>query len=179
METLVLDQGYLPVARVHWQRAVTLLFMGKVEVVDQYEDKEIRAITFSMKMPSVVRFIRGIRSKKKAVKFSRENVYTRDRGRCQYCERTVSRHEATYDHVVSRAAGGKTEWTNIVICCYDCNQRKASRTPERAGMKLRTEPVRPKTLPDVRFTVVWRKGDPESWKSFIRDFAYWNSELEP
>ena len=179
METLVLDQSYLPVARVHWQRAVTLFFMGKVEIVDEYEDKDIRAVTFSMKMPSIVRFIRAIRSKKKAVKFSRENVYARDKGRCQYCATPVPRHEATYDHVLPRAAGGKTEWSNIVICCYDCNQKKASRTPEQAHMKLRAVPVRPKTLPDMRVTVVWRKGDPDNWRAFMRDFAYWNVELEP
>jgi 5-methylcytosine-specific restriction endonuclease McrA len=179
METLVLDQSYLPVARVHWQRAVTLFFMGKVEIVDEYEDKEIRAVTFAMKMPSVVRFIRSIRSKKKAVKFSRENVYSRDHGKCQYCGKVTPRHEATYDHVLPRAAGGKTEWTNVVISCYSCNQKKASRTPEQAGMRLRSTPVRPKTLPDIRVTIVWRKGDPDSWRAFMRDFAYWNTELEP
>jgi len=179
METLVLSQDYAPVARVHWQRAVTLFFMDKVEIVDSYEDKEIRSVTFSMKMPSVVRFLRTIRSKKKAVKFSRENVYARDKGRCQYCSTPVPRHESTYDHVLPRAAGGKTEWENVVISCYGCNQKKASRTPEQAGMKLKMRPVRPKSLPDMRVTVVWRKGDPDAWRSWLRDFAYWNAELEP
>ena len=65
METLVLDQSYLPVARCPWQRAVTLLFLGKVEVVEEYEDQEIRSVTFSIKMPSVVRFVNAIRRKKK------------------------------------------------------------------------------------------------------------------
>jgi len=46
METLVLNPGYEPVARVPWQRAVTLLFLGKVEVVEEYDDKEIRSVTF-------------------------------------------------------------------------------------------------------------------------------------
>jgi 5-methylcytosine-specific restriction endonuclease McrA len=153
--------------------------MGKVEVIDEYEDKEIRSITFSMKMPSIVRFIRSIRSKKRAIKFSRENVYARDHGKCQYCGHAVPRHEATYDHVTPRAAGGKTEWANVVICCYSCNQKKACRTPEQAGMRLRSIPVRPKTLPDMRITITWRKNDPESWRSFCRDYQYWNTELEP
>jgi 5-methylcytosine-specific restriction endonuclease McrA len=179
METLVLDQSYLPVARVHWQRAITLFFMGKVEIVDEYEDQEIHSMTFSMKMPSIVRFIRSIRSKKKAVKFSRENVYARDKGKCQYCGHLVARHEATYDHVVPRAAGGKTEWNNVVICCYTCNQKKSCRTPEQAGMRLKAMPIRPKNLPDVRITIVWRRGDPEAWRSFCRDYTYWNAELEP
>lgn len=178
METLVLSPGYEPVARVHWQRAVTLLFMGKVEVVEEYEDKEVRAVTFAIKMPSVVRFLRAIRSRRKAIKFSRENVYARDSGKCQYCAQPVPRHEATYDHVVPRAQGGQTTWENVVICCVPCNQQKGGRTPAQAGMHLRSTPVRPKKLPDMRITIVWRKGMPESWKSWVRDFQYWNGELE-
>src|ERR1043166_2750823 len=117
METLVLDASYVPVARVHWQRAVTLLFMGKVEVVEEYEDRSIKSVTFSINMPSIVRFIRAMRSKKKAVKFSRENVFARDHGTGQYCGDRLLRPEATYDHVIPRAQGGKTEWDNVVMAC--------------------------------------------------------------
>ena len=38
MDTLVLNATYQPVARIPWQRAVTLLFLGKVEVLEEYED---------------------------------------------------------------------------------------------------------------------------------------------
>jgi 5-methylcytosine-specific restriction endonuclease McrA len=178
METLVLSPGYEPIAKIHWQRAVTLLFMGKVQVVEEYEDREIRSITFSIKMPSVVRFLRAVRSKKKIVKFSRENVYARDNGACQYCGTKVQRHEATYDHVTPRSMNGTTVWENIVIACVPCNQAKGGKTPAQAGMKLRTIPVRPKKLPDMRFTLIWKKGMPESWKTWVRDFQYWNGELD-
>jgi len=179
METLVLSAGYEPVARVHWQRAVALLFQGKVEVVEEYDDKEIRSITFTLKMPSVVRFLRAIRGKKKAVKFSRQNVYARDGGRCQYCVGKVGRSEATYDHVVPRAHGGKTTWENIVIACVPCNQRKGGRTPAQAGMRLRTLPVRPKKLPELlTVTFTFQPGMPDSWRTWLRDIAYWNAELE-
>lgn len=178
MDTLVLSPGYEAVARVPWQRAVALLFKGVVEIVEEYEDREIRSVTFSIKMPSVVRFLRSIRNRRKAVKFSRENVYARDGGKCAYCTKKVPRHEATYDHVLPRTQGGQTTWENVVIACVPCNQRKGGRTPEQAGMQLRSRPHRPKQLPDMRITVVWRKGMPESWRSFCTDFAYWNGELE-
>ncbi len=179
METLVLSAGYEPVARVHWQRAVALLFLGKVEVVEEYDDKEIRSITFTLKMPSVVRFLRAIRGRRKAVKFSRQNVYARDGARCQYCHVKVARHEATYDHVVPRAHGGKTTWENIVIACMRCNQKKGGRTPAQANMKLRTLPVRPKKLPEVlSLTFSFQPGMPDSWRAWLRDVAYWNTELE-
>ena len=179
METLVLNAGYEPVARVHWQRAVALLFQGKVEVVEEYVDKEVRAVTFTIKMPSVVRFLRAIRGKKKAVKFSRQNVYARDGARCQYCQSKVARNEATYDHVVPRAHGGKTTWENIVIACVPCNQKKGGRTPTQAKMALRVPPVRPKKLPDVMsITFTFQQGMPDSWRGWLRDVAYWSTELE-
>src|SRR5262245_7675318 len=148
MDTLVLNAGYEPVARVGWQRAVTLLFLGKVEVVEEYEDKEVHSVTFALRMPSVVRFLRAIRGAKKlGLKFSRENVYLRDHGRCQYCQRKVPRHEATYDHVLPRSQGGHTSWENVVIACLPCNQKKGGRTPEQARMILRVAPAKPKRLP--------------------------------
>ena len=91
MDTLVLSQSYQPIGRVSWQRAMTLFFQDKVEVVEEYEDREVRAVTFSVKMPAIVRFLNKIRRKKKACKFSRENVFTRDKGKCQYCGNRVPR----------------------------------------------------------------------------------------
>lgn len=177
METLVLDTSYVPVARVHWQRAVTLYFMGKVEVIQEY-DTDIKSISFSIKMPSIVRFLRALKSKKRAVKFSRENVYARDHGKCQYCSRRLDHNESTYDHVIPRAQGGTTVWENVVICCMSCNQRKRDRTPAQAGMKLLSTPVKPKKLPDhLRITVTWREGMPPSWRDFLASHSYWNGEL--
>lgn len=178
MDTLVLNPSYQPIGRLSWQRAVTLLFQGKVEIVEEYTDKEVRSVTFVIKMPSVVRLLRALRGPRKAVKFSRENVYARDGGRCQYCLNKVPRFEITYDHVTPRALGGKTVWDNIVVACVDCNQKKGGRTPQQAGMKLRTPPVRPKKLDAHRVTVVFRTGMPESWRTWLRDFSYWNGALE-
>jgi len=70
METLVLSTGYEPLARVSWQRAINLLFLGKVEVVEEYEDRLVRSVTFAVKMPSVIRFLRAVRNRKRAIKFS-------------------------------------------------------------------------------------------------------------
>jgi len=179
METLVLDTGYIPVARVHWQRAVTLLFMGKVEVIEEYEDRAIKSVTFSINMPSIVRFVRAVKGKRRAVKFSRENVFARDHGKCQYFCIRLSRPEATYDHVLPRAQGGLTTWENVVICCVPCNRTKGNRTPAQARMKLLSTPSRPKTLPDhLTITVSWRTGDPDSWQQWLSSYGYWNGELD-
>ncbi len=179
MDTLVLSAWYEPVARISWQRAITLIFAGKVEVVDEYQDREIRSINFSIKMPAVVRFLRSLAGRKSGVRFSRENVYLRDQGRCQYCANKVTRLEATYDHVNPRAQGGKTSWENVVICCVPCNQRKGGRTPVQAKMALRSVPVKPKKLADtLRIRVAFSDSMPQSWRTWLRDFAYWNDELD-
>jgi 5-methylcytosine-specific restriction endonuclease McrA len=171
MQTLVLSQSYEPVKIVSWQRAITLLSMGKVEVVDSY-DEEVRSPSFVIKIPSIVRLLRAFRRVKKAVKFSRINIYGRDKYRCQYCSKKVSLSEGTYDHVIPRAQGGKTEWTNIVTACEPCNATKANRTPEQAGMKLLTKPIRPEWVPIM--TIKLNKSAPEAW----RDYCYWTGELD-
>lgn len=178
-ETLVLDVGYQPIDRISWERAFTLLFQGKVEIVEEYEDRTVRSATMEWKVPAVVRFLKYMGGRKKAIKFSRENVYTRDKGKCQYCGQDVKRMEITYDHVVPRMQGGQTNWENIVICCFPCNQKKSGRTPEQARMRLIQKPVKPKTLPNtVRWTFVWKDGMPKSWKSYLYDISYWNGQLE-
>lgn len=179
MDTLVLSHVYEPVARVPWQRAITLLWEEKVEVIEEYENRTVRSVTLSFKVPSIIRFLKAIGRRKRAVKFSRENVYSRDGGKCQYCGHKVPRHEATYDHVIPRSQGGPTSWENVVICCTPCNQKKGGRTPKQAGMHLLSTPVKPEKLSgNVHLTFLFHKDIPQSWKQALRDFGYWHGELE-
>lgn len=170
--TLVLDQGYQPHRIVSWQRAVHMLFDGKVELVETYDD-DIRSVSITIKMPAVVRLLARVRGKRRAVKFSRINVATRDEFRCQYCAVRLPLSKLTYDHVVPRAQGGRTVWENIVMACYRCNERKANRTPAQADMTLRKAPVKPAYLPVItmRFTPT---DVPSAWASWL----YWNGALE-
>lgn len=174
MRTLVLTQAYQPHEIVTWQRAVCLLFAGKAEVVEQY-DQAIRSVTLTIKMPAVVRLLRAIRGFGRPVKFCRINVLTRDGFRCQYCGRKLPMRELNYDHVVPRVRGGGTSWENIVTACYPCNTRKANRTPEQAGMKLLTKPVKPRSLPLIALRLDLRGASlPDAWSSWI----YWQGTLD-
>jgi 5-methylcytosine-specific restriction endonuclease McrA len=178
MQTLILDVGFQPTAVVPWTRAITLLFEGKVEVIHEH-DAVVRSVTIELKVPSVVRFLRSIRGKKRSVKFSREGIFMRDHGQCQYCATKVSRSAFQYEHVIPRSQGGTTTWTNIVVACDACNQKKGGRTPAQAGMALRTQPVKPKSLPNVmRFTLTWATGMPPTWADFLASAHYWGDELE-
>jgi 5-methylcytosine-specific restriction endonuclease McrA len=172
MRTLVLDQGYQPHRVVSWQRAVLMLFDGKVEVVEEYDD-DIRSVTISIKMPSVVRLVRAVR-RKHGVKLSRMNVALRDDFRCQYCATKLPLSKLTYDHVVPRSQGGTTCWENIVMACVRCNGRKGGRTPAQAGLALLKHPVRPTWLPVVTFAIDPDCTMPETWMQWI----YWHGALE-
>lgn len=170
--TLLLSMGYEPIASISWQRAITLLTLGKVEVIEEY-DTELRSRTWVVKMPAVVRLVKSFRHHKKKVKFSRTNILARDNWKCQYCSTKLSTEDVTYDHVVSKSRGGKTCWENIVACCQDCNAKKANKTPREADMKLRKQPVMPKWVPVL--TITQSPGSvPEQWASYL----YWMSELE-
>ena len=169
MQTLVLDQGYQPQRIIPWQRAVGMLFGGKAEVVEDYAEV-IRSVSFSMPMPAVVRMTRAHRRYRRSIRFSRTHVLQRDGFRCQYCGQDKLPGELTYDHVVPRSRGGKTNWENIVAACKPCNTKKANRTPDEARMRLMKRPMEPSWLPPLR-TVVRAHAVPEAWRVFLESRA--------
>lgn len=173
-QTLVLSASYEPLRVVPWQKAITLLFQGKVEVIAVH-DREIRGVTVRVRLPSVLRLLRHVRMKRRfyEVPFSRSNVYARDQHRCQYCSGSFSPAQLTFDHVVPACQGGGRAWDNIVTCCIPCNRRKGDRTPEQAGMRLARRPRRPAALPALSLSLGLRR-TPASW----RDYLYWDLSWE-
>ena len=173
-QTLLLNATYEPLKIVDWRKAITLWCQGKVEVIAVH-DREVHSVSFSLKLPSVIRLLRYIAIRKHFdhVPFSRANIYARDGHRCQYCAARFPVSELTFDHVVPVSQAGRKDWENIVTCCVDCNRRKGGRTPAQAGMRVIRPPRRPKRAPAVRLTFGLRDA-PESW----RDYLYWNVELD-
>ena len=170
-QVLLLNITYEPLKIINWKKAITMLCLGKVEVIEEY-DHEIRSVSFSLRLPSVVRLLKLIKRPQNPIKFSRQNIYARDRYKCQYCGRQFPSEELTYDHVLPKSRGGKTQWGNIVTCCVDCNRKKGGRTPEEAAIKLVRKPARPSWIPALRITIGFQKV-PETW----RDYLYWTVEL--
>ncbi len=165
MRTLMLTPAMAPHRVIPWQRAIVLSFLGKVEVVAEY-DEIIRSQALAVRAPAVVRLTRGHVPVRRTVRFSRLNVFTRDAFRCQYCGARRAMRELTYDHVVPRARGGPTDWTNIVTACRACNDRKGGRTPEEAHMRLLSKPVKPSWLPATTALQVDPATVPAPWQVF-------------
>lgn len=198
--TLLLTQAYTPHKVVALDRAISMLFLGKIEVVQEYDEVlgrvgEDRLRDFPhlarafkrragdglgeliIRVPSVATLTRPVGAIKRGVKFSRINVFTRDGYQCQYCRERFAASSLNYDHVVPRHQGGKTVWENIVTACYTCNGKKANRTPEQAGMRLLRMPYKPRSLPMLgpRFDP---KGIPAEWLSYCSSFLGEDSEQE-
>jgi len=173
-QTLVLNASFEPLRIVHWQRAITLWYQGKAEILSEH-DTVVRAVTFSFRLPSVVRLLKfvRVRGKRDTVPFTRANIYRRDDYTCAYCSETFATEDLTFDHVVPQAQGGRRDWSNIVTACVPCNRRKGARTPTEAGMTLRRAPRKPEASPIFRVSLGIRH-TPESWKTWL----YWNVELE-
>src|SRR5215472_2440490 len=161
MRTLLLTPWMAPHRVIAWERAVVLVILGKVDVLEEY-DEEIRAPSRALRTPAVVRLRKALTTKQ-AVRFSRINVYTRDGFRCQYCGEKKAMRDLNYDHVIPRVRGGHTVWENIVTSCYACNDRKGSHTPEEAGMTLRRKPFKPSSLPVAPVLRVDRSEMPQTW----------------
>jgi 5-methylcytosine-specific restriction endonuclease McrA len=173
-QTLVLNATYEPIKVVDWQRAITLWCLGKVEIIDTH-DREVRSVSMSFKLPSIVRLLHFVKLRKRpTVPFTRANIYARDNYTCQYCDTQFSSEKLTFDHVVPAAQGGQRSWTNIVTACEPCNRKKGGRTPGEAGMALTHPPRRPLMLPQTTVRVTIGVKTPESWF----DYLYWNVELE-
>jgi len=187
---LVLNRNWQPVHVATVARAMVLVWKNAARVVDASDyqtfswedwsklrpaggDAFIQSASYRLRLPEVITLTGYDKLPTKAVTFSRRNIFKRDRFQCQYCGVNPSSEELTIDHVVPRARGGVSSWTNCVLACVDCNKKKADRTPQQANMKIRKEPVCPTWKPvyanhHVRL---------ESWSKFISE-AYWNVELQ-
>ena len=161
---LLLNSSFEPLKVISWQRAVTMFFMGKIEVVEEYEH-QIRSVSLVIKAPAVVRLLRFVKMGRKSPPLCRSNILARDNFQCQYCARDLTTREATLDHVIPRSRSGKTTWDNIVCCCAACNRKKGGRTPAEARMHLLSKPVRPDWLPVL--TIRLNGNIPRSWHLFL------------
>jgi 5-methylcytosine-specific restriction endonuclease McrA len=191
---LVLNRLWQAINVCTAERALTLLYSGHAQVVcendgnfntfsfhewcdfsDQYDGDEIvNTISFRIRIPRVILLLFFDRLPNKEVKFTRQNVFERDKNICQYCGHKFDRKDLNIDHVVPRHRGGLTAWTNVVCSCVDCNRRKGSRSPEEARMRLIRKPKKPRWRPFVEVQFV--KTADHSWRHFL-DLAYWNVEL--
>ncbi len=162
--------SYYPLSLWPWQEAIKAVFLDRVNILAEYE-QEVHSQQMAMRIPSVV-VLKDYVKPQKRVAFTRFNLFLRDEFCCQYCG---SKGDLTFDHVVPRARGGITSWTNVVAACSPCNLRKGAKSLREAGMGLRRPPHQP-MAEDLRN--VGRRFPPGHLHDSWLDFVYWDAELE-
>lgn len=168
---LVIDKAFQLVGVVNLRRAWKKLFSGRAEVIVYSKDDAVVGWNRDQRLPSVIQLVSIVPRWKQRVRFCRRSVFARDAFTCSYCGAQGMTEDLTLDHVIPRAQGGTTVWENVVCACVGCNQRKAHRTPDQAGMKLRRRPFKPSHVMQVEI----KEGlgqIPAEWKD------YWTETLE-
>tara|TARA_A200000113_G_scaffold81934_1_gene72891 strand:+ start:576 stop:1145 length:570 start_codon:yes stop_codon:yes gene_type:complete len=165
--------SYFPLSVWPWQEAVKAIFRESVTVISEY-DRTVRSPDFEMKLPSVLALKEYVNVTRSPA-FTRFNVFLRDRWQCQYCGDEYKTHELTFDHVVPRAKGGRTNWENIVAACRTCNTVKGSKMPQEAGMFPINEPRQP-LIHELQEH--GRSFPPNFLHQSWNDFLYWDTELD-
>jgi len=74
---------------------------------------------------------------------SNKALFRRDQSLCLYCGDQYPHFKLSRDHVKPISQGGRDGWVNVVTACKRCNNHKAGRTPEQAGMELLAIPFKP------------------------------------
>lgn len=196
-ECLVVNKNFCAVSVTTWKNAMSLLYQGVADAIDDdymmysFEDwKElsklmkkfpngfVRTVKDQIAVPEIIRLRNFEKLPKRAVKFTRRNIYKHYNYRCCYCGNTFHTSKLNLDHVIPKSRGGKTNWENIVTSCLPCNTKKRNRTPEEAGMRLLTHPTRPKwkgnkSVLEINSNIEIKL----SWQKII-DAAYWDQELK-
>ena len=165
--------SYFPLSLWPWYEAIKAVFLDRVNIIAEY-DRVVRSPSFEMRLPSVISLKEYIPSARRPA-FTRFNVFLRDRFSCQYCGERFPSQELTFDHVVPRARGGRTSWTNVVAACSSCNLRKGHQLPHSCGMHPLIPPQQPTTY---ELQENGRAFPPNFLHQSWRDFLYWDTELE-
>ncbi|WP_022855111.1 HNH endonuclease [Thermodesulfobacterium thermophilum] len=186
-KVLVLNKYYQAIQITTAQKAICHLVKGTAKVITPdwtthtfeewikvskfYENgaQLINSPSISILIPEAIYLPFYERLPKTEVIFSRQNLFLRDRFTCQYCGKFLKNpKDRTIDHIIPKSQGGKTVWTNVVLCCKKCNLKKGNKTPEEAGLKLLKTPKPPKWQSLI--LEEFPKHKKEVWKVFL-DFA--------
>lgn len=169
---LLLNTDYTPLHFISDFDAITLFYKGRAEVIEGMSgkksewDETFNSPSTSIRVPATMRLLRRVNKKWKPPRFRKKVLFNRDNWSCQFCGLKLNWENITIDHVMPSSRGGGTNWLNCVASCKPCNKRKANRTPEEAGMRLRQKPAMPSSLHfwDALKSSVWHP----DWDMFIK-----------
>ncbi|MFQ3549127.1 MAG: HNH endonuclease [Armatimonadota bacterium] len=166
-DVLVLNSDYEPLNICNLRRAVSLVFLGKVDVLHE-NGKTLQSLSSDFRAPSVIRLKNHVKRPKPNLRLSRRSILARDNYTCQYCG--VKGQDLTIDHIIPKRLGGPTTWENLVCCCKKCNSKKGAKTLEQVGFTLAKPPRKPKYVPFISLTKFVVGTRNEVWRDYLPMF---------
>lgn len=151
LRCVVLSADMVPISIVSSLEALVHYLENKVYILEEHEGVNYHTVNDTFPAPSLVCLNRYIKNLPDyyypTASLTLDNIRVRDDGKCQYCGRSAKDFKEdeywTKDHIFPKSRGGQDKWTNLVLCCSTCNQKKGDRTPEEANMKLIRGPIVP------------------------------------
>lgn len=164
-KTLLLNTSYEVLAFITYKKAFKLLYKEKAEILNNWTDL-INWGPIQINHPSILRLKNHVKRNFSHSNFSRRVLVKRDKSTCQYCGVKLTASQITIDHVVPKSHGGATSFTNCVVSCHPCNNKKADKTPEQVGMVLLKKPTHP-SFTSVHYNVDDIQEWCDDWDTFL------------
>ena len=128
------------------QEIQTLKWEDWIQLPIRQCDLEIRTSKLAIRVPTIIVSSRYSDVPIKRFRPTKNNIWLRDKGICQYSGKKLKPEEANIDHPFPKSRGGPNTWENMVLCHKEINSRKGNKTPEEAGLKLIKEPKEMKPI---------------------------------
>ncbi|MCL6628389.1 MAG: HNH endonuclease [Armatimonadetes bacterium] len=177
-EVLVLNNDYEPLNVCNLRRAITLIYLGKAEVLHT-NHSTIHTLHGTIDSPSVLKLRYHVKRPVPELRLSRRSILARDNYTCQYCGHQSK--DLTIDHLIPKRLGGKSTWENLVCCCKKCNAKKGDKTLDQVNMTLVRQPRKPRYVPFISLTKYLEGARNETWREYLpifRDLPMPREELD-
>ena len=95
---------------------------------------------------------------------SKDSIWARDGGVCQYTGRSLKKGEGNIDHVVPKDRGGRDTWENMVLADKEINSKKGNKLNSEMGLKLICEA---RALKSMLLSSMIRTVRHRDWRHFL------------
>lgn len=164
---LILNRDGSPLSVINTRRAIRLMLVcDDIVPLKFYEETLAHGDGNVMQVPAVLLYREYVHYDIKKCP-SKKLVLKRDNYVCQYCDKRMEGDDATVDHIVPvqnfKSRRDANTWLNMVGCCLKCNSRKANKSLETCGLKLKRRPRYPR-----REDIFNYKDAPHEWSEFLK-----------
>ena len=156
---LDVDTGHGAMRPVRWAEWLTLPVRPG--------DRALGTVRGPIRAPTVIVCARYDKVPLRRPQFGARAVRLRDGNRCQYTGRLLGPGEGSLDHVLPLSRGGANTFENVVWSDRRVNNRKGNRTPEEAGLRLRSTPGTPRAVPAM--LSIRNPHRVADWQPFVAD----------